>query len=320
MRKKNKDRIIRRKSMQKAKPIKKVRKEENKKKPFSWRRLIFIFGALVFFGVTIYVFFCSTLVSIDVVNVTGTERTKDLEIEQIVEDKISGDKFGCIKNNNYFFVNIDDVKYSIEQDKRIKEATITKSFPKTLNIEIEEFDVIAVWCIKDIHGECFIVEDGKIVEPITFDSEMLAQNKYFVVVDKGRESVQVGESVITDQYLQTISFLGNEFKYAISVGIEQPYTVLSRGSYEARFQTDEGWYILVDITQSPEEILDTIALFFKKVELPARRNDLEYLDMRFPERVFYKMKDGVEQTEEELKQENEEKSESDNKDEKEKNK
>ncbi|MEN8252570.1 MAG: hypothetical protein ABFQ53_03255, partial [Patescibacteria group bacterium] len=43
-----------------------------------------------------------------------------------------------------------------------------------------------------------------------------------------------------------------------------------------------------------EEILNVAKLFTKKIDLPSSRYDLEYIDMRFPEKIFYKMKDGVE--------------------------
>ncbi|MEA3323243.1 MAG: FtsQ-type POTRA domain-containing protein [Patescibacteria group bacterium] len=295
MAKKAKSKVVRRNKSTKDKKRKKTR---NKKPPVSWKRVLFLFAIILFIGIVGYVFLCSDLVKINIIEIIGIEKIDEKRILQIAETSMSGEIIGCVAKDNYFFVNTKDITQEISTDKRIKDVTISKKFPQTMIIDIVEYDVVPIWCIGSMNGDCFIVEGGYIKESVTFDSDVVMQNRYFVVVDESRSDVQTGEQVIVEENLDKIEFLGEELKYALSVGINQPYVTLSRGSHEVKFMTDEGWYILVDITQEADEIVDVAKLFFSKVNLPSRRNDLAYLDMRFPERIFYKMKDGVEQIEE----------------------
>lgn len=260
--------------------------------------MVFLFVIILFIGAVGYVFICSDLVKVTIVEVNGIKKIDEKRILQIAKSSMTGEIIGCVAKDNYFFVNTKSIVQEISTDKRIKDVTITKKFPQTITIDIVEYDVVPIWCIGSMSGDCFIVENGHIKEHATFDSDIITQNRYFVVVDESRSDVQIGEQVIAEENLDKIEFLGEELKYALSVGIEQPYITLSRGSHEVKFMTDEGWYILVDVTQEVDEIVNVAKLFFSKVDLPSRRNDLAYLDMRFPERIFYKMNDGVEQIEE----------------------
>ncbi len=295
MAKKTKSKVVRRNKSTKNKT---VNRAKNKKLPLSWKRILFLLTIILFIGIVGYVFVCSDLVKVNIVEVNGIEKIDEKRILQIAENSMDGEIVGFVARDNYFFVNTKDIAQDISTDKRIKDITITKKFPQTITIDIVEYNVVPIWCIGSMNGDCFIVENGHIKESTTFDSDIITQNRYFVVVDKSRSDVQIGEQVIAEENLDKIEFLGEELKYALSVDIEQPYVTLSRGSHEVKFMTDEGWYILVDVTQEADEIVDVAKLFFSKVNLPSRRNDLAYLDMRFPERIFYKMKDGVEQIEE----------------------
>jgi hypothetical protein len=294
MAKKEKDKVVRRK---KVVQDKKPKKQRNQKPAWTWRNWLFILAVIIFVCIVIYVFIFSPLVEVNDIQVNGVEKNKEERIVQVVQDSLEGKVVNGIMRDNYFFVNKDDIKNAVLEDKHIKEVNITKKFPQTIIVDVVEYDILPVWCLGSMQGNCFVVEDGHIKESVTLDSDVIAQNNHFIIVDKGHDSVEIGEQVILSEYLENIKFLGEELKYILSVEIKQPYIILSRGSNEVKFFTDEDWYVLIDMSQNPDEILDAIKLFFAKVELPSRRIDLEYLDMRFPEKIFYKMKEGTKQIE-----------------------
>jgi hypothetical protein len=300
MAKKEKDKVVRRK---KVAQDKKPKKQRNEKPAWTWKKWLFVLAVIIFVGIVIYVFIFSPLVEVNDIQVNGVDNNKEERVVQVVQDSLEGKVVNGIMRDNYFFVNKNDIRNAVLEDKRIKEVNVTKKFPQTIIVDVVEYDVLPVWCLGSMQGNCFVVEDGHIKESVTLDSDVIVQNNHFIVVDKGRDNVEIGEQVILPEYLENIEFLGEELKYTLSVGIKQPYITLSRGSNEVKFFTDEDWYVLIDISQNPDEILDVIKLFFAKVELPSRRIDLEYLDMRFPEKIFYKMKEGTEQTEENIEEE-----------------
>ena len=305
--KKKKSKVVRHKKNTTKKVI---RKQENERPVRTWKNWFFILVTIIFIGVVVYLFIFSSLTRINDVQVNGVEKEQKEKITQAINKSLEGKVVNGIMRSNYFFVNKSDIVNSILKNKRIKEVVITKKFPQTINVDITLYDVLPVLCLDDIHGECFILEDGIVKEKINFDSEIIKQNQYFVIVDEGHENVEIGEQIILPEYLEKIKYLGEELKYALSVEIKQPYIILSKGSNEVKFFTDEDWYLLIDTTQDSDEIIDTIKLFFHKADLPSRRTDLEYLDMRFTDKIFYKMKENIEQVEEdnydELKQKTEE--------------
>ncbi len=292
MNRKSKSKIIRR---QKDVPKKRQQNADDRR---TWKQWLFILAVILFMGGVIYIFVCSTFVEVNKLDVQGANRVDEDEISDIINDVVSGNFIACSKKNNYFFINKEGIREQILQDKRIKDVVVQKEFPNTIHTNITEYGTVAVWCLGGIQGNCFVLEDGIAVSAVNLSDDVVVQNKHFVIVDEVREEINIEDRIIASELLNKIEKLGEELIYVLNIVIEQPYIIESQGSHEIRFVTDEGWHIVVDLKQGVDEILDIAKLFNKKVELPSHRSDLEYIDMRFPEKIFYKMKEGVEQVEE----------------------
>lgn len=291
MAKKKNDKIVRRRKGPAVRP----RKKGNQRTMREW---FFVFMLVVFCGAVGHMLFCSSFVSLVSIDVRGTDRVEQSSVQSVVESMLEGQKFTCIKNNNYFFVRTRKIEDAIKNDQRIKSVYVTKKFPHTIKIDITEYDVVPLWCLHDVGGECFELEDGCVVRRVDMQSSLVTDNRHFIVVDRGHDSAEDGQCLIPSEDIAKIQFLGEELIYTLNVGIVQPYIISFRGSREVRFDTDEGWHLLIDLSHDTQEILTTAQLFMKKVELPTKRIDLEYVDLRFPEKIFYKMKESTEVSEE----------------------
>ena len=293
MARKTKSKIVRRKNAthkQKKRKVKKLR---------SWKQNFFILAVVIFVGSIGYIFICSNFLNIYKIDVQGVGKINKNQIIDIVEHNMDSQIISCIKKRNYFFVNKKEIIGDILQDNRLKNVNITKKFPDTLIVEVQEHDSVVVWCKSEALETCFILEGEIAKRQVTMDESVIIENQHFVIVDETHHDILAGDRVMAEEYLEKIKILGQELLYVLDVEIEQPFKVASRGSHEVRFMTDEGWYIIIDLSQDSNEILDIAKLFVKRVDLPARRSDLEYVDMRFAEKIFYKMNDGVEQAVEE---------------------
>lgn len=283
--KKKKDKIVR-------KRVSQPHKEKTHKTLQQW---IFVCSTIIFCGFVAYIFLCSSLVSINTIDVVGMQRVHSTDVVRAVENQLAGMKIGWIKNNNYFFLNNNDIVKKIREDQRIESVDVIKQFPNILHITIIEYDVVPVWCVGE---QCFELRDGCVVERVDINAPLVHDNRHFVVVDHGHDSLENGQCIVASEDLDRIHFLGEELIYTLNIGIVQPYVINFRGAKEIRFDTDEGWYILADFGHDAQETLDVAELFIKKIDLPSSQSDLEYIDLRFPEKIFYKMKDGVEQIQE----------------------
>jgi len=288
-----KSKIVRRKNSTYKQKKRKV------KNPRSWKQIFFILTTVIFVGSIGYIFVCSNFLNIYKIDVRGASRVDKNQIIDIVERNVDNQIMSCIKKRNYFFVDEKQIIEDILQDNRLKNISITKKFPDTLIVEVQEYDSVVVWCKSEALESCFILDGAIAKRQVTMDDLVIIENQHFVIVDETHQDISVDDRVMAEEYLEKIKILGKELLYVLNVGIEQPFKVASRGSHEVRFMTDEGWYIIIDLSQDSDEILDIAKLFVKRVDLPARRSDLEYVDMRFAEKIFYKMNDGIEHTVEE---------------------
>ncbi|MFA5986333.1 MAG: FtsQ-type POTRA domain-containing protein [Parcubacteria group bacterium] len=269
-------------------------KKETAKKEKNPKKWFFVLMVIIFVCSVGYVLFYSPVTEISHIAVEGSHRTDAQNIINGTQDTIAGEIFGRIKRNNYFFLNTSDIIKKISEDQRIKSVVIKKVFPDTIVISVEEYALFSVWCIGSEEGACYELADGCVVRSVDMNSALIQQNDHFVVVDKARDHVDIGQCVILQKDLDTIAYLGKELIYTLNVGIVQPYFIDVRGSREIRFVTDESWQILASLESATKDTLDTAKLFAHKVALPVARNDLEYVDLRFAGKIFYKFKDGVE--------------------------
>ncbi len=291
------DRIVRR--------TKKVSSKKPRQKR-SLRQWFFLLCVAVFCGVLVFIFLCSDLVRIVHVHVEGVDRVSADAVSRVVQEQLSGMKFACVQNDNYFFINEKAIREKVSEDQRIQSIDIARTFPDTITLSITEYDTVPVWCIGSIHGTCFVLNtEGYTMQKTDVQSSRVQDNKHFIIVDHGHAVVEKNQRVISAEDLHKIQVLGEELIYAFTVGIVQPYVIDFRGSDEVRFETDEGWSILVDVGHDTDEILQVARLFTQKVELQSLRSDLAYVDLRFPEKMFYKMRDGVEKKDEEKSEDDE---------------
>jgi hypothetical protein len=282
-------------------------KKETAKKEKNPRRWSFVLMVIIFLCSVGYVLFYSPVTEISHIAVEGSRRTDVQNIINVTQDAIAGKLFGCIKRNNFFFLNTSDIIKKNSEDQRIKSVVVKKVFPDTIVISVEEYELFSVWCIGGEEGSCYELVDGCVVQPVDMNSALIQQNDHFVVVDKARDHVDIGQCVILQKDLDAIAYLGKELIYTLNVGIVQPYFIDVRGSREIRFVTDESWQILASLESATNDTLDTAKLFVHKVTLPVARNDLEYVDLRFAGKIFYKFKDGVEIQEDNSEKEKEQK-------------
>ncbi len=261
---------------------------------------MFLFLCVCFVGGLIYVFVFSSLVHVVDISVSGATRVDAEDVRTKVRAQLEGEFMPYIARRNYFFLNRDAIIQSIKTDQRVQSVEIRKKFPDGIDISITEYTVVPVWCIGDMRNACYVLDaDGCVVVPTTIDADIVTQNPHFIVVDKGHDTLAPHQCIITGTQLHTIGYLGEELTYAFNTTITQPYVIEYLGSHEVRYNTQDAWYILVDVSHDADAILHTAKLFNNKVDLPGKQADLAYVDLRFVEKIFYKMKDGVEQQEDE---------------------
>jgi hypothetical protein len=173
-------------------------------------------------------------------------------------------------------------------------------------LDIEERDLMLMLCSK---GECFFVDKlGNAYARVDFDSEEVRQNKLVKLIDESGKDVHIGRRVLREDFLRYISSLAQEIERVSHIEITKDYRSRSLISEEVIVQTTKGWDIYLSSAFPAEKSARILKTFLNKQISLREASELEYVDLRSENKVFYRMKgDGaVEEESEEGSDEEEE--------------
>lgn len=103
------------------------------------------------------------------------------------------------------------------------------------------------------------------------------------IFDESNKEVAIGEKVLGEEQVQAVAELTE--KISQFTNVEIAFYKLINGK-EIRAVTKEGWYILF-ADSNIENQLKKLDLILKE-KIKDRRKSLEYIDLRFEDRVYYK--------------------------------
>jgi cell division septal protein FtsQ len=263
--------------------------------------------AILFLGVAVYSFVFAGFLKIDNIEVTGLETLDKEEVRSYVNEGLKGNYLEFIPKNNILFINKKVFKNKIKSEfKKIESITVKKVFPSKVVLDIEERDLMLMLCSK---GECFFVDKlGNAYARVDFDSEEVRQNKLVKLIDESGKDVHIGRRVLREDFLRYISSLAQEIERVSHIEITKDYRSRSLISEEVIVQTTKGWDIYLSSAFPAEKSARILKTFLNKQISLREASELEYVDLRSENKVFYRMKgDGaVEEESEEGSDEEEE--------------
>lgn len=266
------------------------------KKDFKIRFPKFIY--LIIVVAFLFVFSYVDIFQIDNVEVSGTERINPDEIENLIYNQTDARRYVVFGQGSIFFFSKRQARQIIEDNFLLDKVKIKKSYFKTIKVEVTEKQSGLGWISGDTQhyldleglalreielGGGFVVEQsGENTDVIRSE---LSSGDFPVIYDKSNGEVLIGQLVTTKELVNFVLSLFDELSvvadFEIShFTIERPFsrevTLVTKEDWEARFKIDEDPIIqggiLVSVLQ--QKIRD--------------RSNLEYVDLRFGEKVFYK--------------------------------
>lgn len=258
--------------------------------------LIVLFSAVVVYSFVFSDFLEVANVSI---NTDGNIPLKDLQTS--IEQEINGRYFKLISKKNFVFLNTGKLETKLRNDfRKIKKISIEKKFPDKLIIEIQERNLILSLCSR---GECYFVDErGYAYEKMNLSSVVNREETIELIDESGKE-VRENEYVLLPTYIEFIISIADDLRNGTDIEILKEYRTRSRISEELIVQTQKGWDIYLSAKVPIEKSIQTLKTLFNRHLMLRDLNELEYIDLRSENKVFYRMKGGVIEEEEELKKE-----------------
>lgn len=232
------------------------------------------------------------------VEVVGTQRLDASQIKQGVLDQTTNSRFILFKQGSIFFFSKSQAAHSIASQFLLEKVKVKKLYFNKIKVEITEKTSGVAWVSTgqqhylDLNGvalQGLNPVQGIVIQQAQGNTDVIrsdiSSGALPIVYDLSNTTVTIGQPVTTEKMVNFVLTVFNELSLradfeVASFKVERPFsrdvTMMSKEGWEARFSIDED-----SVTQSG--IL--MSILQQKIK---NRDNLEYIDLRFGERVFYK--------------------------------
>lgn len=289
----NNSRVIRTNPVATPKGRVMTRKKSEKEKGISksfWLKFLSIFLEICFVGVVVYALFFSPLLNIKSVIVNGAQDLKKEDIASVSSDILKQKYFfNTLHRSNLILLNTDEIKTALQDRfKRIESVEITKKFPDKLFIKIKEWESSLVFCSGD---QCFVVDsNGKAYARADFHNSELGEQSLLVLRDLSQKNI-IQENIDMDSGL--INFLENiedRLSSELNLNTKQEWSTPLLVSGDLRAETTEGWKVYFNYNIGTEKEIEMLKTVLNNSLDDDKRSNLEYVDLRLDNKVYYKLK------------------------------
>ena len=272
------------------------------KNPFSRKKsvknsnkLIYIVPILLLFGVF---FLMSRVFEIANIEVIDSQTIEKKQIISMLDDQLTKKRWLLLNQNNLFFFSKNQFAKDFKKNFPLVKVDIIKRIPNTLVIRVEENLAPFYW--QDNSGKYYVNNTGKILRPadtgqLIVDNEsgkasmirfMTTTSQYPSVVDvSSGGSISVGSQVLDEENVDFIRQLTERVKDLADFEINQ-FKMEGGDSLDIILETSEGWLIYFRLTEPLDQQFNKLLLILsQKIN---DRSNLDYIDLRFGEKVFYK--------------------------------
>lgn len=265
-------------------------REPQKQKSFPWRKAFFRSGVLVglvtLLGGAIYLVRAPFL-RITEVRVAGAHAVSASAIEAVVREELSGNEWLVVPRDNLFFVSANRIRERVAREfSMVAETAVNREFPRRLGITVSERDLWGVACDTlprdGTSGRCFYLDrNGATYEEVSGVSGWLLP-----VISLGR-AVSEGAGAVSPGLIT----LFDRSRDALGVIPERPLSmaVATATPGDVRLRVARGWEIWVSSDREPAEWTNVLKTLLEK-EIGEREDRLDYVDLRFGNKVFYKFR------------------------------
>lgn len=254
---------------------------------------------------------------IDQVNLDGLNRIHEGDIRQTIEAALEGNSWLIFPRSNYFFVNIEEIQDILINKYPIASVTISKSFPKTLSVSVQEkisniiYDNGKQYAYVDLNGNVLEIKRN------VLEREWTAHFKEVTSTDEfGNElrKQEIESRKHTPDVVAITKELGNlPILYdARSIDLAQGASIIDPNTakktvewYDALTEktdipisyfeiedeignvviyTKEGWVIKGKLNNTNSQINELRAVLKEKIKRP----NVQYIDVRYSGRVYWK--------------------------------
>lgn len=264
--------------------IDELRKKRKRRKARIAFLIISSLAGLITFS--IYALIFSGWFLVKEVQVSGQKEVPEEEIRNLIADYL---------NRRYFFNYISPFSNIILASSESIVSSLKNKFPtietvkvskdlfkKNLTVEVAEKEIAGIWCL-DNSDKCLYF-DG---EGVLFKVAPKFSGEVFLTIEDGRgRDFNLADSFDDKELFEKINLTRNildDLKF-----VDYNSFFLPQGSFEFWIKTKDGWYIYLDKESDIPTQLVALKKFLEEKLSAARRQTLQYIDLRVNNRIYYR--------------------------------
>jgi cell division septal protein FtsQ len=251
--------------------------------------LLLWFLILAFLGVIIYTLFFSPLLAIKSINVIGVQNIDKQSIINIVTADIEGKYMNVFTKNNIILASRNKIEMDLHNKfKRIEDVEITTKFPDKLLIKIKEWESMLVFCSED---QCFVIDkNGRAYAHADFEANELGENDLSILRDISRKTISIKNFSVDVGLVQFISDVKNKLEQELDIKVEQEIQTPMLISGDLQFKTVNNYLIYFSRDIGASKSIEMLKTALNNSINKDSVADLEYIDLRLDNKVYYKLK------------------------------
>jgi hypothetical protein len=246
------------------------------------RQIVFAVLAVIILVIAVYMVAFSEIFQWRQIIVVGTTNVSDNRIEEVMEKVGQGKIWGWLPRRNLLFFNIREAKTELLNEiSQIGGVEIKRQLPNILKVYIEERDPVIIW---ETAGRRFYLDvDGVVSKDIVGEPEICLPT----IKDLSNRSVVPREPVVSHNFVEFIKELVDTFHKETGLDAAEIVTP-SPLSREVHIATADGWMLYFTSTRTLSSQYKKLLLILNKELTAEQRLNLEYIDLRIPDKIYYK--------------------------------
>jgi len=261
---------------------------------------LIVFALILFVGTLVWIL-SDERVRISRIDVSGNVVIQDHEIEDHVNEVLNGKYLFLFPRDSVFLYPRKEIYDSVRSDfKRILKLEVERKNLTVLSIQIEERQPHALWCGDeyrkiDESSVCYFLDAGGYIFSEAPQFTGSAYFEFFGPHTSATTTEKISDTPIGTQYRTPLEFEKiNQFKEnleRLSIGT-RAMAALPFGDYV--LYMNEGGKVFWNIKREPLDLASDFEAAYR-IEMgdpndSLTREKIEYIDMRFENKVFFKKK------------------------------
>ncbi|MEK7103574.1 MAG: hypothetical protein AAB870_04470 [Patescibacteria group bacterium] len=258
----------------------------------------------------VYLIWFSPHFVIDYVEINGANGLDMSAVRRLVFSQMDTTRYYIFPQRNVWFFDNEAAQHAIWEEYAISQLSIEKQSPNTMKISVFEEPFQAIWYTKGkyykVDGRGIIIKEVDadllstipyplpaadnlgVIAPIKTPSskEGLKAPSLLFIQDSTNADASSGMAVMSSHTVEAMGML----KEKLAAQHIEPYYIITKPrEHDIEIITTQQWAIRLNVFERVDEQIDHLRVVLQQ-RVDKERNELQYVDVRFDNRIYIKKK------------------------------